>query len=92
MCGFSMIKPRRLWNQALSFLFITATLVRAAEFVPAPSAEIPAPPREFRGVWVTTVFNLDWPSKPGLPVAQQQKELTDLMDKAVALNLNAIVR
>jgi len=24
--------------------------------------------REFRGVWVATVANIDWPSKPGLSV------------------------
>src|SRR3954471_3397587 len=24
-----------------------------------------AAPKEFRGVWVATVYNLDWPSKPG---------------------------
>ncbi len=29
---------------------------------------VPAVPREFRGVWVATVDNIDWPSKRGLPV------------------------
>src|SRR5215510_8643427 len=23
-------------------------------------------PREVRGMWLTTVYNIDWPSKPGL--------------------------
>ena len=27
---------------------------------------IPPTPREFRGVWVATVANIDWPSEPGL--------------------------
>jgi len=55
---------------------------------------VPTPPpvrREFRGVWVATVSNIDWPSKPGLPVAQQQAELVALLDRAKALNLNGIV-
>ena len=30
----------------------------------------PEPAREFRGVWVATVFNLDWPSSAGLSAAQ----------------------
>ena len=34
--------------------------------------KLPDPQREFRGVWVASVANIDWPSKPGLPVEQQQ--------------------
>jgi len=51
----------------------------------------PAPPREFRGAWLATVANKDWPSQPGLSVAQQKAELTALLDRAVQLKLNAIV-
>ncbi len=48
------------------------------------------PSQEFRAVWVATVANIDWPSKPGLPVEQQQQELIDLLNRAAALNFNAI--
>lgn len=51
----------------------------------------PPPPREFRGAWLVTVANKDWPSQPGLSVAQQKAELTALLDRAVQLKLNAIV-
>lgn len=51
----------------------------------------PAVPREFRGAWVASVGNLDWPSKAGLTTQQQQTELIALLDKAAALRLNAIV-
>ncbi len=51
----------------------------------------PEPPREFRGAWLATVGNIDWPSKPGLPVAQQKAELLALLDHAVQLKLNAII-
>ena len=51
----------------------------------------PAAPREFRAAWVSTVANIDWPSKPGLPAAQQQAEAIAILDRAVSLNLNAIV-
>jgi uncharacterized lipoprotein YddW (UPF0748 family) len=49
------------------------------------------PPREFRAVWVATVANIDWPSKPGLPAEEQKKELIALFDKCQSLNLNCVV-
>lgn len=48
-------------------------------------------PREFRGLWVTSVWNVDWPSKPGLPVEQQKAELIRILDQAAATNLNAVI-
>lgn len=47
--------------------------------------------REFRGAWVATVYNLDWPSRPGLPAATQQAELRAILDRAAELHLNAIL-
>ena len=47
--------------------------------------------REFRAAWIATVSNIDWPSKPGLPADEQQRELVALLDKAVELNLNAVI-
>jgi uncharacterized lipoprotein YddW (UPF0748 family) len=53
-----------------------------------------APPpiaREFRAVWVATVANMDWPSRPGLSTWDQQRELIAILDKLVELRMNAIV-
>ena len=47
--------------------------------------------REFRGVWVATVDNIDWPTKPGLSTEIQKKEALAILDTVVALRLNAIV-
>lgn len=47
--------------------------------------------REFRGLWIATVKNIDWPSKEGLSTRQQQEELLALLDRAAALHLNAII-
>lgn len=47
--------------------------------------------REFRGLWVATVRNMDWPSSPSLSVERQQEELIALLDRASELKLNAIV-
>ena len=55
------------------------------------ASEPPAVPREFRAMWVASVGNIDWPSRPGLPVAQQQQELRTLLDGARGLRLNAII-
>ncbi|MBW7904622.1 MAG: family 10 glycosylhydrolase [Phycisphaerae bacterium] len=48
-------------------------------------------PREFRGVWVATVDNINWPSRPGLPTAQQQHELRGIIRAAARARCNAIV-
>jgi len=51
----------------------------------------PEPMTEFRGVWVATVANIDWPSEPGLSVIKQKEELITLLDKAASLHFNAII-
>lgn len=50
-----------------------------------------APRRPVRGVWLATVANADWPSKPGLPAARQRSELLSLLDTAVARRLNTVI-
>lgn len=46
---------------------------------------------QFRGMWLATVANRDWPSKPGLTAAEQRAELLAFLDTAVARRLNAVV-
>ena len=55
------------------------------------TCDAPALRREFRGVWVASVSNIDWPSKPGLPTADQKAELLALLDRAQAAHLNAVI-
>src|SRR5688572_5002074 len=69
-----------LWNEPL----------RAQQAV-SVSDSAPHVRREFRGVWVASVANIDWPSRPGLSTWEQQEELVRLLNRAVALGLNAIV-
>lgn len=64
----------------------------APQYGPFIGGEQPPPaPREFRAAWVSTVANIDWPSKPGLPAARQQAEALAILDRAKNMNLNAIV-
>jgi len=47
--------------------------------------------REFRGVWIATVKNIDWPSSKNLSTEAQKKELIKLLDTFESLNFNAII-
>jgi uncharacterized lipoprotein YddW (UPF0748 family) len=61
---------------------------------PAPAPEpitLPDIPREFRGVWVATVANIDWPSSPNLTFSQQIAEMDAILDTAQRLNLGAVI-
>ena len=53
--------------------------------------DLPAPAREFRGVWVATVANIDWPSAPGIPSPTQQAEALAILERCRALNFNAVI-
>lgn len=59
---------------------------------PVP-AELTVPPivREFRGLWVATVANIDWPSRSGLSTSAQQAELLAILELARSAGLNALV-
>ncbi len=71
----------------------TAGAQSGATVCPQTDTTCVAPPvmREFRGVWVASVRNLDWPSRPGLPPALAKAELIALLDRAAADGLNAVL-
>src|ERR1051325_5367894 len=64
--------------QFAAFALVQQSMVRAAD-------------AEFRGAWVASVYNLDWPSSAGLPAATQQAQLRALLDRAASLKLTAIL-
>jgi len=49
------------------------------------------PKREFRGVWIATVVNIDWPSDSHLSVDQQKKELLAILDADQRAGINAVI-
>ena len=49
------------------------------------------PKPEFRGVWVATVDNIDWPSSKNLSSEAQKNEFIKLLDMHKANGMNAIV-
>lgn len=50
-----------------------------------------APKREMRAAWIATVANIDWPSRPGLPVQTQKAEFIRMLDTLKRLGMNAVV-
>lgn len=65
--------------------------------VEAPQVDVPDVPQNpsdndafVRGVWVSTVHNIDFPSKAGLSAAQLKAEIDTLMDNIVQLGLNTV--
>jgi uncharacterized lipoprotein YddW (UPF0748 family) len=84
-----------LFRSLVLSTLVLASRALAAQGPAVPSAGDPDTPppvaREFRAAWIATVENIDWPSRPGLSTAEQQAELLAILDKAVALRLNAVV-
>lgn len=75
----------------LTLGIILSHFVLYAAYVPTSKISPPSPMREFRGVWVATVNNIDWPSKPGLTTEQQKSELIRIFDLAEKLKLNVVI-
>ncbi|MEZ4340006.1 MAG: family 10 glycosylhydrolase [Sandaracinaceae bacterium] len=46
--------------------------------------------REVRGVWIASVYNINWPSRSGLSGDAQRAELDHLLDVAAGAGMNAV--
>ncbi|WP_328924806.1 family 10 glycosylhydrolase [Streptomyces sp. NBC_00190] len=57
----------------------------------APARARTAAAAEFRGMWIASVANVDWPSESGLTAREQRAELLGLLDTAVKRRLNAVI-
>lgn len=53
-------------------------------------AAAPSPGEEMRGVWVSSVYNLDYPTKPTTDAATLQKQADSVLDNAQRLGLNTV--
>ncbi len=49
------------------------------------------PKREFRGAWIATVGNIDYPTSKTLTTAQQQAEFIKLLDQHKQAGINAVM-
>lgn len=77
---------------ALASLMVAGDAGAAARRLPAARGERRrAGNKAFRGMWLATVSNRDWPSRPGLPADAQRAELLARLDSAVERRLNAVI-
>lgn len=51
----------------------------------------PAPKTEFRGAWIATVSNIDWPSNRYSNEESQKQELINMLDELQQIGINAVV-
>ncbi|QZT36530.1 family 10 glycosylhydrolase [Halosquirtibacter xylanolyticus] len=49
------------------------------------------PKHEFRGAWIATVANIDWPKARGGDVEKQKHDLCTLLDTLKSYNMNAVI-
>lgn len=80
-----MTKTIYLFSFVLFVLFFPFTN-HAQTVVRPPMVE-----KEFRAAWVATVANINWPSKPGLSTAEQQKEAIVQLDFLKDHHFNAVI-
>ncbi len=69
-----------------TFLLLVLSFASCSVFKP-----IPQPKTEFRGVWVATVVNIDWPKNGFNPIAEQKKDFLKILDFYDGLNFNAVI-
>ncbi|MFT5914965.1 MAG: uncharacterized lipoprotein YddW (UPF0748 family) [Flammeovirgaceae bacterium] len=54
------------------------------------SQETNSPKREMRGVWISSIYNIDWPAKKGLEKKEQKESLIAMLDEHQKTGINAI--
>ncbi|MFI7616032.1 family 10 glycosylhydrolase [Nonomuraea terrae] len=77
---------------------VLAALTAAIVLVPVSSSSANAcvvdpatPKRQLRAMWISSVANIDWPSRTGLSASAQQAEFRAWLDLAVSRRMNAVV-
>ncbi|WP_236032969.1 glycoside hydrolase family 10 protein [Algoriphagus pacificus] len=69
----------------------TKTLPKTPVALAPLSYQMPEMPREFRGVWIATVANIDWPLSPDDPYEKQKRDFLEILDYYKSLNFNAVI-
>lgn len=97
--------PRKQLGFILVILSLLISLPLEAFAAPVPwepynqylPDSTPVAKRHLRGVWISTVINLDWPSKSttgilndAQRIMKSKEELAAILDRAVEMNMNAV--
>src|SRR5699024_5698370 len=71
---------------------VAATVSPALADPSAPAPGAPASPsRQFRAMWLSSVENIDWPSRPRLTAQVQQEEHLAWLDLAQGIGVKAVI-
>lgn len=62
----------------------------SGDTAPAGTDPVDGPDSEVRGVWIASVYNIDYPSSAGLSADKLASELDEIVENVKALGLNAI--
>ncbi|PJJ67101.1 glycoside hydrolase family 10 protein [Chryseobacterium geocarposphaerae] len=89
-------KPVKNKNTAQQSSPILKDSAIAAKTVKTPAEEVfktnlPEIKREFRGAWIASVANINWPSRTNLTVDQQKAEAISMLDMLKDNNFNAVI-
>ncbi|AIQ13687.1 family 10 glycosylhydrolase [Paenibacillus durus] len=94
-----------VWNKAAKqiSLYTDAEPAQASDPVNPQTPSVPVIPKPtvssipgagskaMKGVWISSVFNLDWPSASSMgKIDQQKKEFISMLDKLKAIGFNAV--
>src|ERR1700743_2900148 len=81
----------RLYYLFTILVLLLSNLTKASaqtEIIPAYKAD---PKREFRGVWIATVENIDWPTKGNVNADSQKQQLINILNAHQQTGLNAVM-
>ncbi len=73
-------------RKLICYLLLSFLVSSCSIFKPTPQ-----PRTEFRGFWIATVVNIDWPKNGNDSVAKQKKDFIEILDFYKDLNFNAAI-
>ena len=71
-------------KRILSVLLMLAVLLPSAGATQQPAQD------DMRGVWVSSIYNIDYPSAQGLTADQLRAEADTILDNVAAMELNTV--
>ena len=78
-------------SDARQFVFVVCLALVSVTARASAQPVVPRLAREFRAAWISPTEGGDWPSRPGLSVEEQKAELSEVLDRAKADGLNAVL-
>lgn len=81
---------KREFSLRLIIFFTCVAIAIGMFYQPISSSIVSAEEKEMRGVWISTVSNIDFPSKQTTDSKQLKKELTEIFDHCKEMGFNSV--